>query len=315
MKHRIVLDTDMGTDVDDALCLALALAAPEIELMAVTHVSRDTRFRMAITRRLLELGGRAEIPAFAGCEEPLTGGDTFAWFGHEGKGVVEREHEAAPGGEHAVDALLRLFRAAAGLELVAVGPLTNVAAALTRDPSFASRIAMLTVMGGHLRSAAYGGANLPPSVDYNLCSDAKAAALVFAAGIPTRLVTADVTLQTWLREADVGRLEASASDFQRTLARAIRHWTPVQNRIFSNLGADMTGDNVAFLHDPLALASVYDESFCRFEELAIEPRIEGGTFRSMERIRPGSGSFPMRCATALDAERFRAHFMERITAL
>jgi purine nucleosidase len=64
MRHRIVLDTDIGSDADDALCLALALAAPEIELVAVTHVTGDTRLRAAISRRLLDLAGREHLSHF-----------------------------------------------------------------------------------------------------------------------------------------------------------------------------------------------------------------------------------------------------------
>jgi purine nucleosidase len=64
MRHRIVLDTDIGSDADDALCLALALAAPEIELVAVTHVTGDTRLRAAISRRLLDLAGREHFSHF-----------------------------------------------------------------------------------------------------------------------------------------------------------------------------------------------------------------------------------------------------------
>jgi inosine-uridine nucleoside N-ribohydrolase len=315
MKHRIVLDTDMGTDVDDALCLALALASPEIELMAVTHVSRDTRLRARITRRLLDLAGRGDVPAYAGCAATRGGGDTFAWFGHEGEGIIDGAYDPALPDEHAVDALLRIFHSEPHIELVAVGPMTNVAMALERDPSLAGRIERLTIMGGHLRRVGYGGKEFAPGVDYNLCSDPQAARVVLGAGIPTRLVTADVTLQTWLGDADVRRLEESTLALHRTLTRAVRVWTPIQNRIFSGLGARMDADNAAFLHDPLALACVYDESFATFEDLSIEPLIEEGTFRTLERAPGCPGTYRMRCATAVDAGRFRAHFVERVLSL
>jgi inosine-uridine nucleoside N-ribohydrolase len=163
MTHRIVLDTDMGTDVDDALCLALALASPEIDLVAVTHVSRDTRLRAAITRRLLELAGRPEIPVHPGCSVPLDGGETFAWFGHEAQGIVNPDEvtDSSISPEHSLEAMIRLFRADPGLELVAVGPLTNIAAALRREPTLAKSISRLTIMGGHIRRVAYGGQAFP----------------------------------------------------------------------------------------------------------------------------------------------------------
>jgi purine nucleosidase len=314
MTHRIVLDTDMGTDVDDALCLALALASPEIELVAVTHVSRDTRLRAAITRRLLELAGRPEIPVHPGCIKPLEGGEAFAWFGHEAKGIVEPEEvvDASISKEDSVDALIRLFRSDPELELVAVGPLTNIAAALRRQPTLAKSISRLTIMGGHIRSITYGGHVFHYGIDYNLSSDPAASEIVLKAGIPTRLVTADVTLQVWMSEGDLQRLEGTGHPFHAALVRAIRHWNPIMNKIFSHLGARMDADNVAFLHDPLALACVYDESFCTFQDLYIEATRLNGIFRSLEHRNPTPDAHVMRCALSVASSRFQTHFMSRL---
>ena len=87
MARRIVLDTDMASDVDDALSLALGLASPELELVAITHVGRESRLRAQVSRRLLELAGRGEIPVYAGCRVPVLGGDgccvhttTWSWL-------------------------------------------------------------------------------------------------------------------------------------------------------------------------------------------------------------------------------------------
>ncbi len=313
MTHRLVLDTDMGSDADDALCLALALASPELELVAITSVGRESALRARIARKLVELAGR-DVPVHAGCRVPLLAGVGYTWFGHEGAGILEPGEEPKLEAAHAVDALLELSARHPGLEIAAVGPLTNLALALAKDPDFAARVGRLTVMGGHLREVVYRGRVFPPGVDYNLCSDPHASLLVLRSGIPTRLVTADVTLRAALREADVARLEASAGRLPQALARAVRVWTPVQQRLFEPRGAERA-DNAAFLHDPLALACVYDESFCTFETLEIEPAIDAGLFRSFERAAAGDATFPMRCATGVDAERFRAHFVERVLAL
>ncbi len=306
MTRRIVLDTDMGSDVDDALCLALALAAPELDLVAVTHVSKDTRLRARISKRLLSLAGRSEVPVYAGRGEPISGVDRFVWFGHEGEGILQSGVVPDIETEDAVDALARLFLEEDGLELVAIGPLTNVAAALEREPGLAGRIKQLTVMGGYVRQT---------GVEYNLCSDPEASLRVLRAGIPTRLVTGDVTMRTWIREADVAEIEACASPLHLALARAVRIWTPMMHRIFGATGEGAEADNAAFLHDPLTLASVYDESFCRFEDLFIEPAIADGVFQTFERDTRVHGVVRMRCATAVDAERFRLHFLGRIKDL
>jgi purine nucleosidase len=313
MKHRIVLDTDMGTDVDDALCLALAIASPEIELVAVTTVSGDSRLRAHIARRLLELAGREDVPVFAGEQRPRSGSDTFAWHSGEGEGILLPGVSPRIDPEPATRALARLLRAQDDLELVAVGPLTNVAAVLDEDPALASRCRQLTVMGGHLRGITYAGHTFAHGVDYNLCSDPEASLRTLRAPMPTRLVTGDVTLQTWIGPADLARIAAAATPFHRAIELAVRHWTPIQRRIFGDLGARIGGDNVAFLHDPLALACVHDESFCDFEDLAIEPAVRNGVFRTLEGAASPAARV-MHCAVAVDAARFREHFVERVAA-
>lgn len=310
--RRIVLDTDMGTDADDALCLALALASPEVELVAVTTVTADTLRRARIARRLLDLAGRADVPVHAGERAPRTAGGSFLWLGYEGDFALAPDEHVTIADEPAVAALLRLLRAEDGLEIVAIGPLTNLAAVLERAPELASRIACLTIMGGHVRRVAYGGHVFPHGVDYNLCSDAESSLRVLSAGIPTRLVTADVTLGTWLRPEDLRRIEQVGTPFHAALGRAVRDWTPRMRDIFAAMGATIAADNVAFLHDPLTLCAAYDESFCRFEDLAIEPAIRDGVFRTIEQPHPTTASRTMRCATAVDAARFRAHFVDRI---
>jgi purine nucleosidase len=171
VRHRIVLDTDMGSDVDDALCLALALASPEIELVAVTTVSGDTVRRARIARRLLELAGRGDVPVHAGLEKPRTEGSTFAWGGHEGEGILAKGDDPAVEAEPAAEAIARLLRSEDDLEIVAVGPMTNVAAVLDADPTLAGRIRRLTLMGGHVREIRYHDFVFAPGVDYNFCSD------------------------------------------------------------------------------------------------------------------------------------------------
>ena len=311
MTRRIVLDTDIGTDVDDALALALALASPELELVAVTTVSGDTSLRACIAARLLALAGRADVPVHAGCEQPLAAGGGFAQGGHEGEGILDGgpdDFSAQP----AVDALLRLFRQGDGLELVAIGPLTNIAVALERDPSLARRVARLTLMGGWMRAVTIEGRSLPPSIDYNLCSDEVASRRVLSSGIPIRLVTPDVTVQVWLTGDDVAGLERGTSPLQPALGRAMRVWVPRQQHLFAGLGTPLAPDMAAFLHDPLTLACAYDESFCRIEELPIEPVTVNGVFRALERPPGTRGTFPMRCATAVDAARFTAHVRRRL---
>ena len=168
--------------------------------------------------KLLSLARRSDIPVFAGCRAPVLGGRSFNWFGHEAGETLEPGEEPEISDEHGVDALLRLSREHEALEIVAVGPLTNIAVALMKDPDLAGRVERLTVMGGHIRRVEYGGHVYALGVDYNLCSDPHASYLTLRSGIPTRLVTADVTLHTWITDKELDRIEAAGTEFHRVLA-------------------------------------------------------------------------------------------------
>src|SRR5262245_43928441 len=142
MPRPVLFDTDIGSDVDDALALGLILAAPAaLELVAVTTVGRGGAIRARVAASLLGLAGRRDVEVAIGAERPLLRSvERFNWFGHE-----ERCVAAAPlapiSREPAPERIARAAREVAGLELVAVGPLTNVACALALDPELPRRVA------------------------------------------------------------------------------------------------------------------------------------------------------------------------------
>lgn len=304
MPRPILLDTDLGSAAEDALALALALAAHELEIVAITHAGREAATRARITGKLLALAGRPEIPVHAGCRVPLLGGTGFDWFGHEGEGILEPGEYVPVAEEHAVDALLRLSRARGGLEVVAIGPLTNLAVALVKDPDLAGRLSRITLAGGELggQEGAVGG----------LFADPHASLVVLRSGIPATWVTGDAT-RVWLRSEDLRRLEALETPFHAALARAVGIWTPIQRRLLRARGVPLEDTHVAQLGDALAVASTYDGSFFRFEEIEMEPAIEEGVFRALERSETTDRSVPVRCAVEVDAERVRAHFLDRVS--
>jgi purine nucleosidase len=315
VKRRIVLDSELGSDVGAALALALALGSPELELLALTTVGSESLLRARIAAKLLALAGREGIAVHAGCRVPLLGGGGFRWFGHEGEGILEPGEEPPVSPLHAVDALRGLLREQEDVHLVAIGPLTNIAAALVLEPDLAGRIASLTARGGLIRPARYGGRAIAPGADYNLCSDPHASYLVLRCGAPIRLVPLHVALASWLTESDLQRLAAHGTRFASALVSSVHDWTPLQRHVFARAGCDVDDDNAAFLHDPLALACLCDESFCEFDDLEIEPALEQSErLRTFERPAPSDATRPMRCATSVDARRFRAHFVERVVA-
>jgi purine nucleosidase len=229
-----------------------------------------------------------------------------------GKGLTDGP-DAPISDEPAAERIVRAARETPGLELLFVGPMTNLARALALDPDLPKRVAGLTIMGGHVRRVAIGSKVFGPGIDYNLCSDPEASVACLGAGFETTLVTADVTLQTWMRPADVAAFE-SAGPVARAVAVQIRIWDPIQRKLFTDLGGEMAKDNVAYLHDPLTALALIDERGIGFERLRIVPTIVDGTFRTVEAPSDGALGIPMRVATRVDAPAVERAIVERIVA-
>lgn len=313
MALPVLLDTDIGSDVDDAVAMAVLLSAPDqLDLVAVTTVAANSTARASAAARLLGVAGRTDVSVHVGHEQALVRRDRFAWRDIETLDYPEDAPVAEIDPEPAAERIVRAAREVPGLELLAIGPLTNLAHALALDPELPQRVGGLTVMGGHIRRVAIGDHVCKPGIDYNLCSDPEASMSVLGAGFGTRLVTADVTLQTWLTTADLDRLEAAPGPLARVLANQIRRWTPWQVKIFTGLGGTLAEDNVAFLHDPLTVQALIDPAPLRFESLRILPTIENGIFRTLE-VDPALGiGMPMEVATAVDAGAARAAILARL---
>jgi len=304
MTRRILLDTDIGTDADDAVALALALASPELELAGIVVTGKRAALRARIAAKLCVLAGRAEIQVHIGATKPA-GPGSFYWVGHEGDGIVTAAETIALAGSDGVAAYDTITREG-DVDVVVIGTLTTLAAALDRYPDLAERIPRLVVMGGHVRAGRYGGVELPFGLDYNLCADGTAAARVLASGIPTWLVPIEVTWQAWLDRADLARLDGGGP-LQQAIAAGLRGWAPVQAAVATGIGCT-TVDNVDFLHDPLTVACAHDDSFCSWEEIPLRVARVDGIFRTLE----SAGATPIRVAVSVDADRIRNHVMERI---
>jgi len=310
MPHRILLDTDIGTDVDDALALAFALRHPQIELAAVTTVSGDTRRRAQIAAKLIALNGGPRIEVAAGRGQPLGGRGRTFWGGHEGRGLLGEGEEIPISPRDGVDLIVDTLLTE-DMEVATIGPLTNVAAALEREPRIAERIPRLTVMGGFFRRCELGGKMVPPSVDYNLNADPQAAAAVLSTPIPTTYVPGDVTMRSYLLEEHVGTLEASADPLLAALARLVRVWTPILANVFAIGGLPMPRGLAAIPHDPLALATLVDRRFVTTEVLPATVAVAGGFLRTF--IDPVAGR-EVEVVTDVDADAFAAFFLETLGA-
>ena len=310
----IVIDTDIGADPDDALALVLALASPEVDVLGVSIVSGDVSWRARIATRLLGMAGRSDVPVFLGRGEPRQ------MSGAEGDGLLDRPYhgpEAAVQTTPAVDWLLAESRRGS-FHLVAIGPLTNVAAAIEEDREFVGRLLGLTVMGGLLdertmpivwqRAIQERGPTAWP--DYNTMCDPAAALTVARCGIPVTWVTLDATMRAPLRAAARGLLPPD-HPLGAALGRMIDAWHAVWFPSALPPPDDpspVPADAVAILHDPLAVAALFPGEFLRLQSTSLASDIEDGIFR----LRELPNGAPGRLATEVHGAEFEAFLVARI---
>lgn len=244
-SQRVHLDCDTG--IDDALALAHLLSRPSVELVSVSTVSGNTTSEQAAvnTLDLLSLAGRHDVPVAVGARDPIVGeyrGGAAHVHGRNGIGEVELPR--APRSEAEVTGPEQIVLAAnerpGELELLAIGPLTNLAHALTLDPLLPSAVKRVTIMGG----AVFVAGNITEYAEANIANDPEAAQAVFAAGWPITLVPLDVTLQHSIGVEEQRALAERGTAFHTALADMLDTYLDFYQRFF--------GERRAALHDPLA---------------------------------------------------------------
>jgi len=246
-----LIDTDTASD--DAVAILMALAAPDVRVLALTTVAGNVGLDQATANALLttEIAG-ADIPVFKGARRPLVRPHEDAHWFHGLDGMGDQRFPApkrAPEPEHAVDALLRLTRERPGLTLVTLGPLTNVALALAQDPDFARRVGRCVVMGG---APACEG-NVTPAAEYNIWVDPEAARMTFRSGMPIEMVGWHVSRgASVLDDADVAEILATGAEKARF---AIRCNARAREAYFTQ-----TGERGLSLADPTAMAIALDRN-------------------------------------------------------
>ncbi|SED53648.1 nucleoside hydrolase [Ruania alba] len=241
----IYLDCDTG--IDDALALAYLLASPEVHLAGIGTVSGNTSATAAAenTLALLALAGREDIAVAVGAVDPLAatyrGGAPQVHGGNGIGGVTLEPAVARPDPRHAADMLIDLAKAHPGeLRILALGPLTNLAVALEREPSLPDLVRDVVVMGG----AALAPGNTTPVAEANIANDPEAAAAVLRADWDITLVPLDVTMEHVLDEQGRKRLLESPDPVARAVGEALESYL--------DFYLDIYGYRACALHDPLA---------------------------------------------------------------
>lgn len=254
--QRILLDTDLamgapGSDIDDGFALALALAEPGIAVEAVTTVNGNTDVQSAtwLTLELLHRLGRTDIPVHKGAASPLTRPDAIRF---PEPGIADRYGFRTPAAGHASLTLSERLSAEPGeITLVGIGPLTNIATALSLDPGLAAAAKEIVVMGGVFQGQT-GQGSMPG--EFNIWTDPEAAEAVLRCGAHLRFVGLDVTRMVRLTRAQAVRLgQAPADSFRRFAAESAIAW---MDHLHARFPGDPAAAGSCAMHDPLAVAVV-----------------------------------------------------------
>jgi purine nucleosidase len=330
MPDRIALLVDCDTGIDDALALLYLCASPEADLVAVTCVGGNVDARQVATntRAVLELGGRADVPVALGREAPLARPlvTTPETHGPHGLGDAALPPPAsALDPRHAADLIVAEARARPGeLTLVTLGPLTNVAVAVLREPALPSLLRGLVMMVGSYRSAG----NTAPTTEWNASVDPEALLVVLRAWAPDgpaaepRAEPPPLPLALGLDVTERAKLTPTHLD---ALARraggrsgAVMRFVDDALRFYMAFHSRYDGFHGAYIHDALACAAALDPGLVRAERVTVDVEL-GGRLTTGETVTDWRRAWgrPANVAVAVeaDAERFFARFVERVGGL
>lgn len=282
---KLLLDTDIGSDIDDAVCLAYLLAQPNCELLGITTVSGEPEKRASIASALCIAVGR-DVPIRPGTSQPLVVDQRQPVAEQAAALRSVPHHSRFPAGE-AIEFMRQTIRAHPGeVTLLCIGPLTNIAVLFRADEAIPELLQSIVVMGG-----AYGAPGEPyPAGDaeWNLILDPHAAAVVYAAPVPIhRSIGLNVTEQVRMPAAEVRRR------FETRRLRGVLDFAEV----FFKTESEMV------FHDPLAAATIFAPRLCAYGRgtVGIDLASGGSTFEVQS-------DGPHEVARSVDVAAFLEHY-------
>ena len=267
-KHRIILDCDPGQD--DAVALFLAMSSPQdIDLLAITAVAGNVPLDLTQrnARIMCDIAGRSDIPVYAGCEgpmirEPITAEYIHGETGIDGLDVFEPQTPLQSA--HAVDFIITTLMEAEDdpITLVPTGPLTNIGAAIEREPSIVEHVKEIVLMGGAMRE----GGNRSPSAEFNIQVDPHAAEIVFRCGRPITVMGLDVTHKVLSTRERVARIDALGNPVASATAGMLGFFHRYDTVKYGTAGAP--------LHDPCTVAYLLQPALFEGKECNISVETE-----------------------------------------
>jgi purine nucleosidase len=304
MTERIILDTDIGTDVDDAYAIALLANCPEVKIEAITTVWADALLRARITRKLLDLLGRPDIPVAAGESFPMDPDRPAFLMGHEGRSVVEDDEDLPVSEEPAgvaIESLLRTYPHE--IKVLLIGPQTNLGKLLAEKPDLAPLIKEFVVMGG---TPFYGPKEIERigerPLDYNFVTDPEAVRIVFDSGVPITMIGVNVTMPTLLKRHHIERIRDRGAPSTDLLYSMTAEWLRVIDKPETPM------------HDPLAVTAAFSLEFLKTMMLnvVIETKGEFTTGLTVVNRYDNDDWNTVRVATDAKSEEFVEFMLQRI---
>jgi purine nucleosidase len=261
--EKVILDTDIGDDIDDAYALALLMSMPNVRVLGVTTAWGQTQERAELAVKLLHVMGHDKVPVYAGRRGDARIGRQYEWAkrnGGENAAYTGKNAVPAVQKDDAVTFLKREFDKAPGeVTLIAIGPLVNVGDLVTRYPEVKSKIKRIVIMGG----AVHLGYNnqSPPVVEWNIKCDPVAARAVYESGVPLTMAGLEATTMLKFDMERQKRLFAQGSPMTDAIAALTILW----------------GNGTPTLFDPMAVAWAGGAKYCETEERHVVVESDGMT--------------------------------------
>jgi purine nucleosidase len=288
MAIKLLLDTDIGSDIDDAVCLAYLLAQPECDLLGITTVSGEPERRAMLASALCKVAGQA-VPIYPGAPEPLIVSQHQP-HSPQSETLANWPHETDFPRGQAIEFLRTTIRNNPGeVTLLAIGPMTNIALLFRADPEIPALLRSLVLMCGDFGTEAV-------RAEWNSLCDPHASAIVYRSKVAShRSIGLNTTTQVVMPATEV------RGHFQAPLLRPVLDFAEVwfQKR-----------DEITF-HDPLAATTIFDQAICQFTPGAVEVDLAEGRLQGATHWRIDHPELPHEVAMQVDSARFFSHFFGR----
>ncbi|MEO3434799.1 nucleoside hydrolase [Inquilinus sp. CAU 1745] len=307
----IIIDTDPGQD--DAVAILLAFASPELKVLGLTTVAGNVPLPLTTLNalKIRELGGRPEVPVRAGCARPMlrplvTAEHVHGRTGLDGADLPDPALGLADG--HAVDWMVDTLMAAGDGEitLCPLGPLTNIAAAIVKEPRIVPKIREIVLMGGGYFEAG----NITPMAEFNIYVDPHAASIVLDSGAPATILPLDVTHKALISRAWLDGLRTAGTPVTVAVAGLVDY--------FERFDTEKYGGEGGPLHDPCVIAYLLHPEWFEGRECGVKVETQseltmGATVVDWWRVTdwPKNARF----ITALDRPRYFDLLAERLATL